>query len=63
MALGELGEQVLFVKWEETDGTTREIAFYAYNVDSYLLKITDQHGMLVPAQDVDGLIRMLKQKG
>lgn len=63
VALGELGDQILCVKLEDVEGTIREIAFYAYNVDSYLLKITDMHGMLVPAQDVDRLIRMLKQKG
>ena len=63
VALGELGEQVLRVELTDTEGTTQEIVFYAYNVDSYLLKITDMHGMLVPAQDVDRLIRMLRQKG
>lgn len=51
------------IKLEDVEGTTREIVFYAYNVDSYLLKITDMHGMLVSAQDVDRLIRILKQKG
>lgn len=63
VALGELGDQVLRVELTDTEGTTQELVFYAYNVDSYLLKITDAHGMLVSAQDVDKLIRMLKQKG
>ena len=57
-AKDEDGNKTVYV-----EGTTREIVFYAYNVDSYLLKITDMHGMLVSAQDVDRLIRMLKQKG
>ena len=60
--LGEPGDAVLKVSVTANDGKEQELAFYAYNVDSYLLPITDAHGMLVPAEDVDKLIRMLKQK-
>ncbi len=60
--LGEPGDAVLKVSVTANDGKEQELAFYAYNVDSYLLPITDTHGMLVPAEDVDKLIRMLKQK-
>ncbi len=60
--LGELGEAVLTISSKDTENKTQELAFYAYNVDSYLLPTTDTHGMLVPAEDVDKLIRMLKQQ-
>ena len=60
--LGDLGREVLKLSVTDVDGKTKDMAFYAYNVDSYLLEITDTHGMLVPAEDVDKLIRMLKQK-
>ena len=60
--LGEPGDAVLKVSVTANDGKEQELAFYAYNVDSYLLPITDAHGMLVPAEDVDKLIRMLKQQ-
>lgn len=63
VALGESGEEVLRVTLTDEDGETRTLVFCAYNVDSYLLEINETHGMLVPAQDVDRLIRMLKQKG
>ena len=63
VALGELGDAILRVLVTDTEDKVKELAFYAYNVDSYLLPITDAHGMLVPAEDVDKLIRMLKQKG
>lgn len=60
--LGELGSEVLKLSVADVDGNAKDMAFYAYNVDSYLLPITDTHGMLVPAEDVDKLIRMLKQQ-
>ncbi|MGN0772524.1 MAG: DUF4340 domain-containing protein [Candidatus Ventricola sp.] len=63
VTLGEPGEEVLRVTLTDDGGETQAFVFRAYNVDSYLLEITDMHGMLVPAQDVDRLIRMLKQKG
>ena len=63
VALEEPGEEVLSVRLTQEDGETQTLVFETYNVDSYLLDITDSHGMLVPAQDVDRLIRMLRQKG
>lgn len=60
--LGELGEAILTISAQDTENNVQDLAFYAYNVDSYLLPITDTHGMLVPAEDVDKLIRMLKQQ-
>ena len=60
--LGELGEAILTISSKDTENNVQELVFYAYNVDSYLLPITDAHGMLVPAEDVDKLIRMLKQQ-
>lgn len=59
---GELGDSVLSVTLTDTEGDAQTLNFYAYSVDSYLLTITDTHGMLVDAQSVDTLIRMLKQK-
>ena len=59
--LGELGEAILTISSKDTENNVQELVFYAYNVDSYLLPTTDTHGMLVPAEDVDKLIRMLKQ--
>lgn len=63
VALEEPGEEVLSVRLTQEDGETQTLVFETYNVDSYLLAITDSHGMLVPAQDVDRLIRMLRKKG
>lgn len=60
--LGELGEAILTISSKDTENNVQELVFYAYNVDSYLLPTTDTHGMLVPAEDVDKLIRMLKQQ-
>jgi len=60
--LGELGESILTISSKDTENNVQELVFYAYNVDSYLLPTTDTHGMLVPAEDVDKLIRMLKQQ-
>lgn len=63
VALEEPGETVLTVQLTDGEGVAQTLSFHAYDVDSYLLPITDAHGMLVPAQDVDKLIRMLKQLG
>ncbi|MGN0775307.1 MAG: DUF4340 domain-containing protein [Candidatus Ventricola sp.] len=63
VALEEPGDAVLSVCLTQEGGETQTLVFHAYNVDSYLLEITGTHGILVPAQDVDRLIRMLKQKG
>lgn len=63
VALENPGEEVLSVRLTQEDGETQTLVFRMHNVDSYLLAITDSHGMLVPAQDVDRLIRMLRQKG
>lgn len=63
-ALGEIAaETILSVSLADSEGNAKALTFYAHDVDSYLLPITDTHGMLVPAQDVDKLIRMLRQKG
>lgn len=59
---GELNECVLSVSLTDAEGDAQTLNFYAYSVDSYLLTITETHGMLVDAQSVDTLIRMLKQK-
>lgn len=59
---GELDDIVLSVVLTDAEGSVQTLDFYAYSVDSYLLTITDTHGMLVDAQSVDTLIRMLKQK-
>lgn len=61
--LGEMGETLLTVTLTDTEGSVQTLAFHAYDVDSYLLPVTDAHGMLVAAQDVDKLIRMLRQEG
>ena len=42
---------------------TQTLEIYAYNVDSYWIEIQGGTGMLVDADDVDKLIRMLKQQG
>lgn len=63
VALENPGEEVLSVRLTQEGGETQTLVFRMYNVDSYLLVLTDSHGMLVPAQDVDRLIRMLRQKG
>lgn len=63
VAIEETGDVILTVQLTDSEGGEETLTFYAYNVDSYLLPITDAYGMLVPAQDVDKLIRMLKQAG
>ena len=45
----------------DMDGAHRQVGFYAYDVDSYLVPVTDSHAMLVPADSVDKVIRMLRQ--
>lgn len=54
------GEALLSVSYTDTDGGTHSVAIYAYSVDSYLLPITDTHAMLVPADEVDTILRTLK---
>lgn len=55
------GACMLSVAITAADGTQRQVDFYAYDVDSYLVPITDSHAMLVPADSVDKVIRMLRQ--
>ncbi len=55
------GACMLSVAITAADGTQGQVDFYTYDVDSYLVPITDSHAMLVPADSVDKLIRMLRQ--
>lgn len=55
------GEAMLSVAITDVGGAQRQVDFYAYDVDSYLVTITDSHAMLVAADSVDRLIRMLRQ--
>ena len=56
------GTPVLTVSITGADGKDFALAFYDYDESSYLLPITDSAAMLVPADDVDALIRMLRQR-
>lgn len=55
------GEAVLRVTFAGADGEAQSVAFYPRDVDSYLVPVTDAHALLVPADGVDKLVRMLKQ--
>ena len=55
------GEALLSVAYTDTDANAHSTAIYAYSVDSYLLPITDTHAMLVPAGEVDTILRTLKR--
>lgn len=54
------GEALLSVAYTDADGNAYSAAIYAYSVDSYLLPITDTHAMIVPAGEVDTILRTLK---
>lgn len=54
------GEAVLSVTVTATDGAQREIAFYAHDVESYLMPVSDAHALLVPADTVDRIVRTVK---
>ena len=56
------GTPVLTVSITGADGKDFALAFYDYDESSYLLPITDSAAMLVPADDVDALIRTLRQR-
>lgn len=56
------GEPVLTVSITGADGKSFALAFYDYDESSYLLPITDSAAMLVSAEDVDALIRTLRQR-
>lgn len=56
------GEPVLTVSITGADGKDFALAFYDYDESSYLLPIADSAAMLVPADDVDALIRTLRQR-
>lgn len=62
-ALGELGEPILTVAMTDAQGERTELFCYAYSADAYIVPMTETHGMLVDAETVDKLIRMLKQAG
>ena len=56
------GAPVLTVSITGADGKDFALAFYDHDESSYLLPITDSAAMLVSADDVDALIRMLRQR-
>ena len=56
------GVEVLTVSITGADGKDFALAFYDHDESSYLLPITDSAAMLVSADDVDALIRMLRQR-
>ena len=56
------GEPVLTVSITGADGKSFALTFYDYDESSYLLPITDNAAMLVSAEDVDALIRTLRQR-
>lgn len=54
------GESVLTIAWTAEDGATGVAAFYPRDVDSYLMPVSQESAMLVPADDVDRLARALR---
>ncbi len=54
------GECVLAIAWTAEDGSTGVAAFYPRDVDSYLMPVSQENAMLVPADDVDRLARALR---
>ena len=56
------GTPVLTVSITGADGKDFDLAFYDYDESCYLLPITDSTAMLVSADDVDALIRALRQR-
>jgi len=55
------GEPMLTLSFTQASGGQGGASLYAYDVDSYLLPVTDTHGLLVSADDVDRIIRTLRQ--
>lgn len=54
------GEALLTISAVNMDGMEQACSFYACDVDSYLAVVDGERGLLVPADDVDRLIRMLR---
>lgn len=61
IAYAAAGDPVLSISWTQESGRQSSVSLYAYDVDAYVLPITDTHGMLVSADDADRIIRTLKQ--
>lgn len=58
---GEVGGEVLLeIEAINVDGASLRCAFYGYDVDSYLAVTSEDRSLLVPADDVDRLIRALR---
>lgn len=55
------GEILLKITVSNTEGISANYRFYSYDVDSYLVANDEAHGLLVSADDVDKLIRTLRQ--
>lgn len=55
------GEGVLTVTLEDTLGEHQTLTLYPYDVDSYLLPVTNTHALLVPADSVDRIVRTIRQ--
>lgn len=53
-------ERILRIEIENSDGMTTEFSFYAYDVDSYACPQTDGSILLVSADGIDKLVRMLR---
>lgn len=56
------GEAVLIIRYETVSGQEKTVEVYDYDADSYIAPITDDAAMLIDAEDVDKLIRNLKQR-
>lgn len=54
------GEALLTISAVNMDGLEQACSFYACDVDSYLAVVDGERGLLLPADDVDRLIRMLR---
>jgi len=55
------GEALLKISVTNIEGSSLDCSFYGYDVDSYLAVIGEDRTVLVSADDVDKLIRALKQ--
>lgn len=63
VAADESGGEILAVRLTDADGGETALTFFGYDADSYLLPTTEESAMLVPAEDVDRLIRLLRLDG
>lgn len=55
------GETLLKISVTNAEGTILDCSFHSYDVDSYLAVIGEDRAVLVSADDVDKLVRALKQ--